>query len=291
MFELDDKAAFITGGAGGIGFALAQVFAEAGMRVAIADLRADAAEVAAEAIRRRGAIAIAIRLDVTSLDDWTRAADRAESAIGPISLLCNNAGSAGAEAIVQVEPLDRLLPEEWSFLVGVNFTALYYGIRTFVPRFKARGGPAHVCNTVSMAGLMPQFAGLPGAYVATKFGAAGLTEQLRLELAADAPQIGVSMLAPGTVRTQIRKVASEVAPHGRSVIPPGHVDGFAPTMERAMDPLAVARFARDAIRRGDFYIFTHPEYRKLADHYHARIAGAWRDSADASHADALPDPT
>lgn len=289
MQELKGRTAFITGGASGIGFGIAGALVDEGVKVVIADIRISAAEQAADAIKARGGEAHAVHLNVADLDSWRKAADAAEAAMGSASLLFNNAGTSGAHAVLEVKTLDALEPEEWQLLTDINFTGVFYGIRTFVSRFKARGGPAHVINTVSMAGILPQYAGLPGAYVATKFGAAGLTEQLRLELM-DNPDIQVSMLCPGITATNVRKTALEVAPFGKDLLPPGHVDEWAPVMAQAMDPDNVGKHVVKAVKAGSFYIFTHPEYRKMAEHYHGRVAAGWGESAQPGYQDELPPP-
>lgn len=289
MRELSGRVAFITGGASGIGLGIARAFASAGIKVAVADIRMEAAHAAAEQLCVEGGTAVAVAVDVACLDSWGNAADQAEARLGPVTILCNNAGTSGAQAVLQVDPLDRLPAEEWKFLLDVNLTGMFYGIRTFVSRFKQRGGFAHVVNTVSMAGLFPQYAGLPGAYVASKFGAAGLTEQLRLELM-DFPEIGVSMLAPGITATNIRKSALEIAPFGKDVLPEGHVDEWAPVMAQAMDPENIGKRVLNGLRNNEFYIFTHPEYREMCDHYHARVAQGWGESAQSEYADQLPPP-
>jgi NAD(P)-dependent dehydrogenase (short-subunit alcohol dehydrogenase family) len=290
MKDFKGKGVFITGGASGIGFGLARSFAEKGAKVAIADIRVEAAEEAAAKIRASGAEAIAVQLDVGNPDSWKKAADTAEAAIGPISVLCNNAGTSGAQAVVKVEPLDAMMPAEWELLTRVNFSGPFYGIQTFVPRFKARGGEAHVVNTTSMAGIMPQYAGLPPAYVATKFGAVGLTEQLRLELMDEFPNIGVSMLAPGTVATDVRKSALQVATYGGDVTPDDFEDAYADFMEAAMSPYKVAQAVVKAVENNQFYVFTHPEYKGMSDFFAARIAAGWGESADSTYADPLPEP-
>lgn len=289
MRDLRGRTAFISGGASGIGFGMARALCAAGVTIAIADIRMGAAHEAVEQIRRDGGAAEAFALDVTELESWTEAARLAEERFGNVTIFCNNAGTSGADAVRAVDPLDQLKPEEWHLLVDINLTGMFYGIRTFVSRFKARGEPAHVVNTVSMAGLFPQYAGLPGAYVASKFGAAGLTEQLRLELL-DYPHIGLSMLAPGIAATNIRKSALEIAPFGADVLPEGHVDEWAPVMAQAMDPLAIGRRVLRAIENDEFYIFTHPEYRAMCDHHRHRLDQAWGESAQPGYADELPPP-
>jgi NAD(P)-dependent dehydrogenase (short-subunit alcohol dehydrogenase family) len=290
MTDTKGKAAFITGGASGIGFGVAKAFAKDGIKVAIADIRLEAAQAAAKQINDSGGQAIAVKLDVGDRADWKRAADEAEAKLGPISILINNAGIPGAQAVVEVKTLDEMMPEEWDLLMKVNFTGQFNGIQCFVPRFKKRGGEAHVVNTVSMAGIMPQFAGLPPAYVCSKFGASGLTEQLRLELMDAFPQIQVSMLAPGTVATDIRKNTVEITSYAKDIVPKDMVDPMVEIMAKTMPPAKVGEAVLKAVKANQFYILTHPEYKAMSDYYRDRIAKSWGEAAAPGYEDALPPP-
>ena len=149
MTEVAGRAAFITGGANGIGLGIARAFARAGARLALADVDAEALGAAKAELAKETEVETFV-LDVRDRDAYARAADVAESRLGPVSLLCNNAGVALAV------PVEQMSYESWDFALGVNLGGVVNGLQTFLPRMLARtkelrGG--HVVNTASGAGL------------------------------------------------------------------------------------------------------------------------------------------
>jgi NAD(P)-dependent dehydrogenase (short-subunit alcohol dehydrogenase family) len=137
MKDVTGKVAFITGGASGIGFGMAQVLARAGVRVVIADLRADALGRAQALLAAESLPAHAIELDVTDRTAMAGAADEAERVFGPVQLVCNNAG------VNFFAPIDECTYQDWDWLLGVNLGGVVNGVQTFVPRLKAHGLAAH----------------------------------------------------------------------------------------------------------------------------------------------------
>ena len=190
MRDVEGKVAFITGGGSGVGLGMARAFLGAGMKVAIADVRADHLEEATAAL---GGNVHAIELDVTDRAAFARAAEETERALGNVHVLCNNAG------INLFNDIAEATYQDWDWVLGVNLGGVVNGVVTFVPRIKAHGEGGHVVNTASMAA----FVAGPGAgiYTTAKFAVHGLSDALRWSLLPHG--IGVSMVCPGLVRSKI----------------------------------------------------------------------------------------
>jgi short-subunit dehydrogenase len=186
------RTAVVTGGASGIGYALAAAAARRGMRVVLADVRADALEAAAERLRGAGAALTTVVADVARPDDIERVA-RAAFDSGRVQLVCSNAGIVAHGAAWEVSAA------EWERVIGVNFMATVHLIRAFVPRLLQAGEPAQLLVTGSMAAVTAR-AGI-SPYVATKHALLGLCESLGQELAAVTDAVRVTLLLPGKVST------------------------------------------------------------------------------------------
>ena len=202
--NLDDiagRTAFITGGAQGIGLGIARALAAAGARVAIADIDVDALDAAGRELAT-ATTAMAVTLDVRDRDAYASVADQVEAELGPVSLLFNNAGVAGAT------PAGNMSYETWDWVIGINLHGVYNGIQTFVPRMIERGDGGYIVNTASGAGLVHASSGF--LYATSKFGVVGLSEALHDELSGY--RIGVSVLCPGPVATDIVKNTTKLRP-------------------------------------------------------------------------------
>ncbi|MEU0199579.1 MULTISPECIES: SDR family oxidoreductase [unclassified Streptomyces] len=187
MGRLDEQVAIVTGGAGGIGTAVARALAAEGAAVVVADIRdAEGADLAA----RLGGRARFTHLDVTSEDDWQRALSETERDLGPVSVLANIAG------IIDWGPMEEQSPESFRRVVDVNLTGAWLGMRATAPSLRRAGGGV-IVNMSSLSGLMA-YAGI-GAYAASKWGLRGLTKSAALELAPD--RIRVCSVHPGAIRT------------------------------------------------------------------------------------------
>ncbi|WP_176594350.1 SDR family oxidoreductase [Sphingobium sp. EM0848] len=262
------QAAFITGAASGIGLGIARALVAAGAKVALADI--DAARVAdvAEELTNAGGTVIGVPLDVSDPDQWSAAADRAEQALGPISILCNNAGiNGGAE-------IDRTPLDVWRWVYRINVEGQFIGVSTFLPRFKERGGRAHILNTASMAGLVPM--ARVGAYSSAKFASVGFTMVLRNEL--QGTDIGVSLLCPGTVATRISENSGkgEAALLGREVNAAAVEGNLAMTVQGA-NPDRVGEQVVQAMQQEQFLIITHREWESLVTAVHTEIQQAFNE--------------
>ncbi|MET9987649.1 SDR family NAD(P)-dependent oxidoreductase [Streptomyces rochei] len=187
------EAALVTGAASGIGFGVAHALVAAGAKVALVDIDEARLAGAEQSLRDAGGTVLALPFDISETDRWESMADRAEEALGPISILCNVAGVNGGTTV------DRTPLQVWRWVHGVNVDAQFASVAAFLPRFKSRGGRSHILNTSSISGLIPM-AGV-AAYTSSKFASVGLSMALREELAGT--DVGVSLLVPGAVATPI----------------------------------------------------------------------------------------
>ena len=255
LTSLEDRTAVVTGGASGIGRALALRFAREGAHVVVADLdEAGMAETVA-GVTQTGRRGLAVKTDVSRLADVQALADRAFREMGAVHVVCNNAGVAlwgGLESVSH---------QDWEWAMGVNLWGVIHGVEAFVPRMVAQKQPGHVVNTASMAGLIAS-QGL-GVYNTTKYAVVGLSETLQKDLRGY--DIGVSVLCPMGVHTRIRQsernrpaalrnpaAAREGAPAAREGIPIELIGRYLP-------PEHVAERVLRAIYANRLYVITHEE--------------------------------
>ncbi len=187
------KIAVVTGAASGIGLALAERFAAAGMRVVLADLDETALEAAAGRVAARGVEALAVPADVSDEGSVQALAAAALERFGAVHVVCNNAGVSSLS-----DPWFGPL-SAWTWVLGVNLWGVIHGVRAFLPILLSQG-EGHIVNTASAAGLGP---GTGPSYDASKHAVVALTEDLYTTLGAMGAPVGVSVLCPGWVRTQI----------------------------------------------------------------------------------------
>jgi len=258
MKDVAGKTAFVTGGASGMGLGMAKAFAAAGMKVVIADIRQDALD-AAVAGFGPGQRVHGLRLDVTDRERWVTAADEAERAFGKIHVLVNNAG------VGVLGPMQTATYKDWDFNLGVNLGGVVNGVVTMLPRMLAHGEEGHVVTTSSTGGFSA--VGGAGLYCTAKFAVAGMMESLATDL--KGTPIGVSVFFPGPVQTSLGLSTDATRPaHLRNQpgeAPPlvGQGRGPRPTFDPNifMTPAEVGKRVLRAIRRGDLFIMTHPEFR------------------------------
>ena len=248
LTSLTDRTAVVTGGASGIGRALALLFAREGAHVVVADLdEAGMAETVA-GVSRAGRRALAVKTDVSRLADVHALADRAFGEFGAVHVMCNNAGVAlwgGLESVTH---------KDWEWAMGVNLWGVIHGVEAFVPRMVAGKQPGHVVNTASMAGLIAS-QGL-GIYNTTKYAVVGLSETLQKDLRGY--DIGVSVLCPMGVNTQIRKSDRNRPAALRNEAAEG--EGRAVELiGRYLPPEHVAERVLRAIYANRLYVITHEE--------------------------------
>jgi NAD(P)-dependent dehydrogenase (short-subunit alcohol dehydrogenase family) len=256
MENLQGKVAVITGGASGIGRAVALAAAAEGMKVVIADIEAASLKEAEHELTGQGADTLAVVTDVADEASLGALRDRALERFGAVHVVHNNAGVGGGGPIWDVPE------EDWRWILRVNLWGVIHGVATFVPLLIEQG-EGHVVNTASIAGLTT--APFIGPYNATKQAVVAISETLYKDLqAAGVSGVGVSVLCPGFVQTRIADSGRnrpdwapardvENAEEVRAVIR-GLVEGGIPAS-------VVAEQVLDAVRTGTFYILTHPELR------------------------------
>jgi hypothetical protein len=255
------RVAVITGGAGGIGGALARAFAERGAKLVLADLNEPALAQAEKEHRARGAEVLAVPTDVTRREQLEALADATFARFGAAHVVCNNAG------IALLGPIDQCNQADWELTMAINFWGVLYGVQAFLPRMLAAGEGGHFVNTASMAGLvgMAYFS----AYNASKFAVVGLSEALYRELKPRG--IGVSVLCPMIVETNLTRNSLRLRGEGDAgaALP----DQPAPeTMKGGVkQPEEVAARVARAIERGQLYVLTHEEQREILRRRAARL--------------------
>jgi NAD(P)-dependent dehydrogenase (short-subunit alcohol dehydrogenase family) len=259
MSKWAGKVAVVTGAASGIGLGLAERFAAEGMKLVLADIDPQLSAVA-ERFGADGVDAIAVHTDVADADQVNALAAKALETFGAVHIACNNAGTGGPSAFTDL----RL--EDWQFQIGVNLWGVIHGVRAFLP-IMLEQNEGHIVNTASMGGL------IHGPYIApynvSKAGVVALTETLHHELALSGSNVGVSVMCPGAVQTNMnnepnvpperkmltRKVSPQIEQLRKSLVE--QLD------QHGLDVPAVAAMVLDAIEKGRVHILTNPEFTPL----------------------------
>jgi NAD(P)-dependent dehydrogenase (short-subunit alcohol dehydrogenase family) len=238
------EVAIVTGGASGIGLALATALGERGLSVLLADLDPEALQAASDGLAAVGVDVHTQVVDVTDAAALDGLAERA-GALGPVSVVCCNAGVSASGANVWETP-----GSTWDFAFTVNFRGLVHTLQAFVPRLIEAGAPATVVVTASMAGLVSS--PTSGAYAASKAAAVAVTKALRGELAAVAPHVGVVLLNPGMVKTNLMHTSAARQPAGAT--PTELVEaGHSALNDFGVEPAEAARWVTAAIDDGRFW--------------------------------------
>src|SRR5882724_6373077 len=258
MRELAGKTAFVTGGASGIGLALGRAFAQAGMKVMLADIEADALAAAVKGLENVRPGVRGVICDVADPSSVERAAKASYEAFGNVHVVCNNAGVAASGGI------DNISLDNWRWVLDVNLMGVLHGIRSFLPHIRGHGEGGHFVNTASMAGMESGLGFSP--YGASKFAVVGMSEGLAAQLRPLG--IGVSVLCPSFVRTRIgesgrnrpQRFGPTQTPDPAS--PAGQMLALiTASIAAGLDPADVAARVLAAIREDEPYVFTHPNMR------------------------------
>jgi len=268
MRDLAGRVAFVTGAASGIGLGIATALAQAGMKVMLCDIEEPALAKAVEGLKQTNADVEGVKADVSLKAELKAAAEAAVGRYGKVHVLVNNAGVGGGR------PYGTWTDAGWDWTLGVNLMGVIWGIEIFGPLIEQHGEGGHIVSTASIAGLI---AGAGVQYSVSKYGVVSLSEGLRSELAPRG--IGVSVLCPGFVRTQIMDFWRNL-PERFERIPVERLaeirasEPFKMIEERVsngIDPLYVGELVREGIE-GDWpYIFTDIEFEPVIEARFAAI--------------------
>lgn len=269
MDSFQGRAAVITGGASGIGFATAHEFARRGARLMLADINEAGLQQAVSTLRDDGFDAHGVVCDTRKLDDVVHLADEAFRVFDTVHVVFNNAGIAYAGSIAETSH------DDWRFVIDVDLWGPIHGVEAFLPRMIAQSEDSHIVFTSSFAGLIPNV-GL-GPYCVAKYGVVALAETLSREVRANG--IGVSVLCPMIVATDLMSNSERVrsADYG-----PASTSGPVQELPSAStDPEVraedVARLTADAILANRLYVIPHQASRASIQRRFERIDRAFDD--------------
>lgn len=270
MQDFRDKVAVITGGASGIGLAVAEALGKEGAKLVLADIEQGALDRAVASLRGKGVTVEGVRTDVGDRASVQVLADRAWAAFGAVHIVMNNAG------VVVFGPTQEMTNADWEWSIRVNQWGAIYGVEAFVPRMIAQGQGGHVLFTASFAGLVPNRE--LGPYNVTKAAVVALAESLRKDVAQHG--IGVSVLCPMRVTSNIdfsaRNRPEELG--GANANRTYTEEERANLAGRMLSAEDTARLVLDGIRRNAPYLHTHKEaeafFRARADKILAAFANA-----------------
>jgi NAD(P)-dependent dehydrogenase (short-subunit alcohol dehydrogenase family) len=268
MKDLARQTAFVTGAASGIGLGIATALSQAGVRVMLCDIEEEALAKAVADLKLTNADVDSVRADVSLKAELQAAAGATVARYGKIHILVNNAGVGGGGGY------GRWTDASWNWTLSVNLMSVIWGIEIFGPLIEAHGEGGQIVSTASIAGLI---SGANPSYNVTKYGVVALSEGLRVTLAPRA--IGVSVLCPGFVRTQImnsrRNVPQRFAGALEDLPTEGPRAEFVKVLNervsKGIDPLYVGQLVREGIENDWPYIFTDTEFEPLIDDRFAAI--------------------
>ncbi|HEY1453504.1 MAG TPA: SDR family NAD(P)-dependent oxidoreductase [Roseiarcus sp.] len=269
MKDLAGKTAFVTGAASGIGLGIAGALAQAGVKVMLCDIEEAALADAVAGLRGTNADVEGVRADVSLKSELKAAAEATIARYDKVHILVNNAGVGGDG------PYGTWTEGGWDWTLGVNLMAAIWGIEIFGPLIERHREGGHIVSTASIAGLVSTSATIP--YNVSKYGVVALSEGLRADLAARG--IGVSVLCPGFIRTEIMNSVRNlperfVRPSEAGLAAMRSSDMFRFIQDRVshgIDPSYVGELVREGIEEDWPYIFTDPEFEPLVDARFAAI--------------------
>jgi NAD(P)-dependent dehydrogenase (short-subunit alcohol dehydrogenase family) len=208
--DFDGKVAFVTGGASGIGEAVARQLAERGAKVVVADLKLDAAQKAVDAIKAAGGEAAAVAVDVGKVEQVEKAVQFTLDTYGALNVAVNNAGIGGA-----VAPLADYTFEDWHKVIDINLNSVFYSMKYEIAAMQKAGGGA-IVNMASILGSVA-FPNSP-AYIAAKHGVVGMTKSAALDYAKQG--IRVTAVGPGFIDTPLLAALPKEAYDGLTALHP-----------------------------------------------------------------------
>jgi NAD(P)-dependent dehydrogenase (short-subunit alcohol dehydrogenase family) len=252
------RVAVITGGASGIGRGMARAFADAGMKLVLADLDTEMLTTTVDELTNRGVDVVSHSCDVSKLEQVETLAAAALDRFGAVHVLCNNAG------IGIPTPTRNIRLEDWRWIIDVDLWGPIYGVKTFLPIMEEQG-EGHINTTSSLAGLIAS--GFMGAYNVAKHGAVALMATLERDLRGRKSPVRASVLCPGPINTDISRHSVTFRPSKAKPKADGDTEGRAAAsvqalLDNGMDPDEVGRIVLDGIQRDTFWLFTHPQWSK-----------------------------
>ena len=269
MKDRAGKTAFVTGAASGIGLGIATALAQAGVKVMLCDIEDAALAEAVQGLRRTNADVDGVRADVSLKAELQAAAEATLARYGKVHILVNNAGVGGSGGY------GRWTDPGWDWTLGVNLMAVVWGIEIFGPLIESHGEGGQIVSTASIAGLISPTS---QPYNVSKYGVVALSEGLRAELAPRG--IGVSVLCPGFIKTQIfeshRNLPARFGPPPPQdvALPPqvqGYIDFVRQRIAGGIDPMYVGELVREGIENDWPYIFTDAEFEPFIEARFAAI--------------------
>ena len=278
METMTGRVAVVTGAASGIGKALALGFAGEGANVVLADIEEEPLRAAEAEVADHGVEALGVITDVTDADSVGALAQATIDRFGAVHMVCNNAGVGGGGLIRNQQLVD------WKWVVDVCLWGVIHGVHHFLPHL-IEAEESHIMSTASVAGLM-SVPGL-GPYNAAKYGVVAIMETLHLEMQRDRnADVGVSVLCPGVVRTNIAtaqrnrpaELRRERRPRPEGEAPTETADArrrnanIAAALERGMDPAQVAAKVIEAMYERRFWVLSHPELLADVNHRNQQLA-------------------
>ena len=277
METMTGRVAVVTGAASGIGKALAMAFASEGAKVVLADVEEEALESARTEVSALQVSTLAVKTDVTDSDSVAALCAATLETFGGVNILCNNAGVGGGGLVKNQQLVD------WKWVIDVSLWGVIHGVHHFLPHL-IEAEESHLMSTASVAGLMA----VPGLapYNAAKFGVVAIMETLHHEMARDPEaDVGVSVLCPGVVRTNIATAQRNRPTHlqrerAKPVSDKAQVPdearqrnaAIAAALEKGMDPSNVASQVVDAMYQQRFWVLSHPELLAEVDHRNRQLA-------------------
>tara|TARA_B100001989_G_scaffold230140_1_gene187977 strand:- start:261 stop:1106 length:846 start_codon:yes stop_codon:yes gene_type:complete len=262
MKNFENKVSVITGAGSGIGRGIAEVSANKGMRLVLADVDQDGLNETLELVKSMGVEAIARVVDVSNLNEVENLASQTFETFKNCHLLFNNAGVLGPA------PLSQVNRDMYDWLININLGGCFNGVHAFLPQMQSSGEDSHIIATCSTSGFIAY--PMLGLYSASKFGIRGLMTSLRAELTGS--NVGTSIVCPGEVTTNIvnstfgssQEKDVEKKEEKEDVDPKAMLEVAAEDAQNTypISPLEAAQAIFKGIENNDFYIFTHKGYKR-----------------------------
>ena len=256
MKEFEGKTAVITGGASGIGYAIAERCANEKMNIVLADIETQALDKTKNLLETNGTPVLAVKTEVSNPEDIERLANKTIDAFGEVHLLFNNAG------VFTPNTLWKYSIADWEWVLGVNLWGVIHGVRIFTPLMINQNTDCHIINTASMGGFTYDTYMSP--YNVSKFGVVALSESLYLELVDQGSKIKVSVLCPGIVKTRLLEsgrnrlsVSFELKDVSEKALELKDFFSEAMSSQESLPSVEVVNKVFQAIKEERFYVFTH----------------------------------